>query len=771
MDTSTTPLQAHSIQIGKIFGPEPLPAGHGERASGARTRWSIEDWLCWPPDLFALTSTVLRETGAYRLAVSPRRLTYGPALDEGKPVLRDEWFRWILHDCDVPRELAALRDSIFSDPRLAKGAEPWQIISILIERYTSTIIADPQSVEDLLRLHAYADMVCDGFGVPVAPGATARSLDELDGRPDVHSEIHLAANMLLESTGTLSRLSKEFGTVLPKIRTAQRGLTLRSLSHYLTHHRSEVDVRWRTIPWINQDQNTVNILAVPWPFHVEASAVKPCGYPLDNPDPRYAAFEYDPGDPLDIDCVIDLYREARKEATRVHVLVFPELALTRTDLNRLQAALEAESAENAPMIIAGVRGTTGAGHAGAQARTNHVSLSVLFAGKWYDLSQHKHHRWTLDGPQIRQYALGGVLDASRKWWEAIDIPPRTLTFLAPNDWLTLCPLICEDLAQLEPVSEVIRGVGPTLVIALLMDGPQLPQRWSARYVGVLADDPGTSVLTLTSLGMASRSRAAKGDATGRAPESRVVSFWKDHVGGTETLELGPDGRAVLLTISAQRKVEYTADGRSDAQSAFFTFQGSRELTGDRRRRRKAERPREEAHRWATEIDARHLTVFSFFVDAVLDAPTDTRKTLQVWVTPSFDAQAPPGRQPFQTIWKRVSETVRGSEHEAREFGSAVATLDNLIMEFEKKNGSSQPLLARWEALVETAAERLRHIDEDKGVLAGPVRIERLVCLLVLWAVHNRAHRHSGKLGRGNPGLSHALRCLRAKVEGLLAATG
>jgi hypothetical protein len=45
-----------------------------------------------------------------------------------------------------------------------------------------------------------------------------------------------------------------------------------------------------------------------------------------------------------------------------------------------------------------------------------------------------------------------------------------------------------------------------LLIALLMDGPQLKSRWSGRYAGVLAEDPGSSVLTLTSLGMALRSR-------------------------------------------------------------------------------------------------------------------------------------------------------------------------------------------------------------------------------------------------------------------------
>src|SRR6185436_17599598 len=107
----------------------------------------------------------------------------------------------------------------------------------------------------------------------------------------------------------------------------------------------------------------------------------------------------------------------------------------------------------------------------------------------------------LDAGQIATYQLGGFLSGSRSWWESIPIPRRRLSFLTSNAWLTLAPLICEDLARLDPVSDLIRGVGPTLLVALLLDGPQLQNRWPARYAGVLAEDPGTSVLTVTALGM------------------------------------------------------------------------------------------------------------------------------------------------------------------------------------------------------------------------------------------------------------------------------
>jgi hypothetical protein len=55
----------------------------------------------------------------------------------------------------------------------------------------------------------------------------------------------------------------------------------------------------------------------------------------------------------------------------------------------------------------------------------------------------------------------------------------------------------------------MNAIGPNLVIALLMDGPQLENRWPARYATVLAEDPGSAVLTVTSLGMVRRSNYAR----------------------------------------------------------------------------------------------------------------------------------------------------------------------------------------------------------------------------------------------------------------------
>jgi hypothetical protein len=78
----------------------------------------------------------------------------------------------------------------------------------------------------------------------------------------------------------------------------------------------------------------------------------------------------------------------------------------------------------------------------------------------------------------------------------MEIPRRSIDFVQFGQ-ITFCVLICEDLAQSDTLPEVLRRVGPTLVYAPLLDGPQITSRWAARYASVFAD-PGSAVLTLTS---------------------------------------------------------------------------------------------------------------------------------------------------------------------------------------------------------------------------------------------------------------------------------
>src|SRR5262249_29399592 len=159
----------------------------------------------------------------------------------------------------------------------------------------------------------------------------------------------------------------------------------------------------------------------------------------------------------------------------------------------------------------------------------------------------------------------GALHPGVRWWEATDVPRRTVHFLEMGDEVALACLVCEDLAQIDSVGEVIRSVGPTCVFTPLLDGPQLSSRWAARYASVLADDPGWAVLTLTSLGMVQRCRPHGRDS---AP---VIALRKDPERGFREIKLESGAQGVVLTLCGAYTARRSADGRRRVDNATEYF--------------------------------------------------------------------------------------------------------------------------------------------------------------------------------------------------------
>jgi hypothetical protein len=91
----------------------------------------------------------------------------------------------------------------------------------------------------------------------------------------------------------------------------------------------------------------------------------------------------------------------------------------------------------------------------------------------------------------------------------------------------------------------------------------------------LADDPGSSVLSLTCLGMSELSRPAQG-----VSRPRVVALWKDRSGTSTEIELPAGCGGIVVSLSLQLEEEWTADGRRDHKSAVFpTLSGLRSVKG------------------------------------------------------------------------------------------------------------------------------------------------------------------------------------------------
>ena len=227
---------------------------------------------------------------------------------------------------------------------------------------------------------------------------------------------------------------------------------------------------------------------------------------------------------------------------------------------RLQEPFDRQVALKRPApVISGMYSEFELLHGNFVATTSFLRYSLAEVQTYITTYQAKHHRWVLDEHQIKEYNLASVLDPKYDWWENIETASRSVEFNTFRGGSTLVALCCEDLARLEPCQNLIRATGPNLVVALLMDGAQIVSRWPARYSTVLADDPGSSVLTLTSSGLMSRT-----SLSGQVGH-RVIGLWKHSKSKSREIELPSGAHACLLRLSWTRNLgEISLDGRSDS---------------------------------------------------------------------------------------------------------------------------------------------------------------------------------------------------------------
>jgi hypothetical protein len=453
--------------------------------------------------------------------------------------------------------------------------------------------------EALLTLHAIADEACAGLGVALTASQGPGCVYRARGRE------------LLAKTGTLARISPHSVRVLPKIRTSLSGSSSRRLSRYACVHGTGVEAHWHKVPGrrpaTEPQAQSVNFLLLPWPLRVRGSDFRPVEGSVRSPstDP-FGFFEFVPSEGLDLDLADRMLVAAREEVDCVDVVCLPESAVEEGDLPDLEALL---SCHGVTCLITGVRQRP---EKPGQLPSNWVHFGQAAGDHWVHIRQNKHHRWSLDERQIYQYHLGGALHPHIRWWEAMEIPRRSIQFVEVGEGITVVSLVCEDLAQIDNVAELLRSVGPTIVITPLLDGPQLSARWSARYASVLADDPGSAVLTVTSAGMAQRSRPHGRDV------SPVIALWKDPVRGAREIPLAAGSQGVLLTASLDLATRQSSDGRRpvDNCTTFFDI-------GIHQVRAAGEGSRSASSRPATPnppvLETDELTILTSWAEAVAEA--------------------------------------------------------------------------------------------------------------------------------------------------------
>jgi hypothetical protein len=515
------------------------------------------DEVCdWPPDLFAAVATITERSGLY----SQQTFT---AYWSDRFVLGS---RWKKHICAL-------------GSRWAKTGVPPQHVRTLwrnlIRDHGKAEIDDTSSKalewkKIVFNLLVLADEACSGIGfTPDSSKWMIQYTVYKDyiawSRYSAHNPNHIGGDVLPNLPVSLClRVPRGLLCVQPKASTPAIGCTLRSLTHNLALLPSVGNVRTSWIPFgdTRQPNDPFNILVVPFPFSIPGRSFIPVDGHFPGA-PRERVFALDPNkwmnhDPARLDKVsapdfaqflCELIEAAKSELEPVHAIVLPEAAI-RIELADEVAAILAKT--DLDLFLAGV--SSGKGSTSRNLAAIYHFLNNKIAQRSY---QSKHHRWFLDGEQIRRYHLGHVLDPHSKWWEQINVSDRACYIASFRSYATLSVLVCEDLARYDPVLTVMNAIGPNLVVALLMDGPQLEYRWPGRYATALADDPGSAVLTVTSLGMVSRS-TSPGDA-----KNREIALWKEPNGRARVLKLPKGSHALLLTLTNRLVEQFTLDGRGD----------------------------------------------------------------------------------------------------------------------------------------------------------------------------------------------------------------
>lgn len=415
--------------------------------------------------------------------------------------------------------------------------------------------------------------------------------------------------------------------VQPKARTPQLGCSIRNFSHNLAllPPKGGVKTYWIDALGGNEpDSNpdALNLLLIPFPYKVSASefkgeAVVSVKQSKDNNGLANGAApwgNFDLGQSWLRDTargkrnktpetagkhnvfrmVETLISEAERDCGEIHGVLFPEYSLN-WDVFEFVSRLIMHRHPTIRFVVAGsssncLKGETKRrGNCVLTAIRQRKVISLPDSGSSYSFSdadqltesskpiivatsRRKHHRWRLEKSQIESYALGSALDSRMNWWERLHITQRELFINTFGDASTFCALICEDLARTDPVHSVIKAIAPSMVFALLMDGAQIAERWSGRYALGLTEDPGSSVLTFTSLALVERTGITRPNG------SRSVALWRDDSGRFLQLDCPKGSHALTLTLSEHDVKEHTIDGRPNTGAKAWRYSSHAHLT-------------------------------------------------------------------------------------------------------------------------------------------------------------------------------------------------
>ena len=523
-----------------------------------------EELLAWPPNVFIILFNWLEYTDKYRRIVSPEdNSEWTDKLLAEATEIRNEWSELLKAVCDQ-----LTTSSVISGPQKALyfGPNTRRRLGIVFSRINLQeclydLSQRGQLLDSVFVLVSAIDMIFEKFdwasANPTDHDSVLRMLALLkaENRPKSlpqNDEDHHPSDAEEEQVVcSLSDNHTKNGFVSLKTCVPQSGLTINNLTQHLCFLKPSVKPKVISSGAKKNDTKEYRILVLPWPFEVKATDFSSASNKLKiHRRENFGFFDYVPSERINIKRYLTTLISTVERYGHIDLVVFPECSLSKLEFEKVKKVTFDSFGAKAPCILAGVHGTKDA------QGINKAALAFIDdTGQLAHAVQHKHHRWYLDRAQLKNYHLSGVLNPQKKLWENIAVDRRNLLTLHTSDNVKLCPLICEDLARQEPVAQAVRSTGSNLVVALLLDGPQLSNRWPGKYAAVLSDDPGSSVLTVTPLGMTQRSTG-----TGHKP-SRVVALWSDQVNRDAELEIEEGGAGLLIETDIVYQDMWSIDGR------------------------------------------------------------------------------------------------------------------------------------------------------------------------------------------------------------------
>ena len=535
----------------------------------------------YPPDLYAVIGHILQNSGIYQYVISAENHSTRSFPDKSILITSKDRERI---------EETGSKWAIGATPKRVKTL--WSVLSSCSKPLlVSNGGASERWWSAAVELLAIADEACNGVGYFVPENEnrkenwvakTANAILE-NGIPRTPSSRHVKHHddRICSIASTL--VNSDVVCVQPKSRTPNVGCSLRNLSKNLSllPPRGQMKIHWLTPPveQPSEHQSNLNLLLIPYPYKIENTWIKTEIICNENED-GWGWFELQQEwlqrhEDKFLEFIDALISKAATTNRKINGLVFPEFSLIYKIYEKLAIHLR-DKYMSFDFLVAGTSEN-------CNEKTGNFALASHFykvAGgnrAMATVSRPKHHRWSLDRKQIESYKLNSSFQSTRvdlarkpecfKWWEHIPIYQRRIHVNALRDSSVFTAMICEDLARSDPAHEPIKAVGPNIVFVLLMDGPQIEWRWAARYSTGLAEDPGSSVMTITSKALVERWNAGK-----KVKEKNwSIGIWKDSKNRAKEIICSPDSQAVVVELTSDTQIERTIDGRKSLDSFCWTI--------------------------------------------------------------------------------------------------------------------------------------------------------------------------------------------------------